>query len=79
MQKDTGLSIAPIDVDSKNQTLSVERNLNFFSDKLASELEGLLASLCNAKPTETELQEIGRHIMQFVLVRENAHCVEGAI
>ena len=45
-------------------------NLNLFSEELTSELEGILALMTNAKQSDVEIQTIGRHIAQFVFLKE---------
>lgn len=49
---------------------NTSENLNYFSDKLTLELKGILESQFNTNPDEIEVQEIGRHIAQFVLLKE---------
>lgn len=41
-------------------------NLNFFSDRLTSELRSILESQFDVSPGDTELQAIGCRIVQFV-------------
>lgn len=43
---------------------------NIFSKKLLSELKTILKTSSVLEPDELEFQEIGRHIAQFVLVKE---------
>ena len=46
-------------------------NLSLFSEDLTSELRDILNLPTIAEQNNTEIQEIGRHIAQFVLLKES--------
>lgn len=54
----------------RNSAKNTRENLNYFSEKLTLELKSILESQFSVKPDGIELQEIGRHIAQFVLLKE---------
>lgn len=45
--------------------------LEFFSEKLTNELKEILERNSNKKFDDVELQDIGRHILQFVTIKEH--------
>ena len=55
----------------ENIDSSIQENLNLFSEELGLELATILKSSYGTELSAIELQEVGRHIMQFVLAQEN--------
>ena len=47
-----------------------ENNLDLFSERLTLELKGILSPLSGAEQSDVRIQEIGRHIAQFVFLKE---------
>ena len=49
---------------------NIKNNLNYFSEELTSELKDILKMLFDVEVNNVEVQEAGRHIAQFVLLKE---------
>lgn len=53
------------------EVLNADKNLNYFSEKLTLELKDILKAQFNTEPNDMEVQEIGRHIAQIVLLKHS--------
>lgn len=57
--------------ENKNQTRKTVLSASVFGVKLISELKDIIKAKFDTEISDMEAQEIGRHIAQFVLLKES--------